>query len=227
MTFGQKVLEFNRNLTFSGSLPEGIQVMNPFRNNPDVDYISNRFYTRFYSDNDPRTMILGINPGRLGAGATGIPFTDTKRLNEECGILFTGFKTHEPSSSFIYSMIDAMGGVTAFYRKFFVSAICPLGFTSTGKNGRPVNYNYYDSAVLMKSAYPFILHTLKQQVAFGTDGSVCFCLGIGPNEKFLRKLNDEYHFFERIIALEHPRFIMQYKSRLKQEYIDKYVKALN
>ena len=30
---------------------------------------------------------LGINPGRLGAGSTGLPFTDTKRCEGDLGIL--------------------------------------------------------------------------------------------------------------------------------------------
>jgi len=32
-------------------------------------------------------------------------------------------------------------------------------------------------------------------------------------------------FFKKIVALEHPRFIMQYKAKLKQQYIDKYIEA--
>ncbi len=32
-------------------------------------------------------------------------------------------------------------------------------------------------------------------------------------------------FFGKITALEHPRFIMQYRATRKQEYIDKYLKA--
>ncbi len=37
----------------------------------------------------------------------------------------------------------------------------------------------------------------------------------------------EYGFFKEIIALEHPRFIMQYKSKSKQTYIDKYISVLS
>lgn len=29
------------------------------------------FYEKFYSDNDQRILILGINPGRFGGGTTG------------------------------------------------------------------------------------------------------------------------------------------------------------
>ncbi len=53
----------------------------------------------------------------------------------------------------------------------------------------------------------------------------CFCFGTGKNEKYLRRLNDEHRFFKNLVVLEHPRFIMQYKMRSKQFYIDKYVDA--
>jgi hypothetical protein len=226
MTFAEKVIIFYKNLEFKGVLPAGIHLMNPFRDNPEANRISTEFYTKFFSDNRPRRLILGINPGRFGAGATGIPFTDTKRLNENCGISCNQFQTHEPSSAFIYDMIDAYGGVHEFYGNFFLSAICPLGFTITGKNDKPVNYNYYDSPELVRAVSAFILDTLRSQIGFGIDTSVCYCLGTGKNESYLRKLNAGHHFFNEIVALEHPRYIMQYKSKSKAFYIQKYVGIL-
>jgi hypothetical protein len=226
MTFARKVIEFNTLLDFKGTLPAGVRIMNPFRENPVVNELAAEFYTKFFSDNRTRRLILGINPGRFGAGSTGIPFTDTKRLNEYCDIPFNGFRTHEPSSAFIYEMIHAFGGVRDFYGKYFLSAICPLGFTKEGKNEKPVNFNYYDTRELERIAYPFILETLKKQIGFGVDTSVCYCLGRGKNDIFLRRLNKEQHFFGEIVTLEHPRYIMQYKARLKQEYISKYVGVL-
>jgi len=225
MTFGKNVIRFYHSLNYTGILPEGIRVMNPFINDPVVAGLAEQFYTKFFSDNHKRFLILGINPGRFGAGATGIPFTDTKRLQDACGIEFHGFQSHETSSAFIYAMIDAFGGVVPFYRHFFISAVCPLGFTTTGKSGRQVNYNYYDNAELTTAVHPFIVESLKKQITFGIDTSVCFCLGTGKNEHFLKKLNTEHHFFSKIVALEHPRYIMQYKTKSKQHYIDKYLHA--
>jgi Domain of unknown function (DUF4918) len=118
MTFARKVIEFYRNLDFKGTLPAGVSIMNPFRDNPVVNVLTEEFYLKFFSDNKDRKLILGINPGRFGAGSTGIPFTDTKRLNENCGIPFSGFRTHEPSSAFIYEMIGAFGGVKEFYARW-------------------------------------------------------------------------------------------------------------
>src|SRR5690606_32849252 len=116
--------------------------------------VAKKFYSKYYNDNDRRSLILGINPGRLGAGATGIPFTDTKRLSDECGIHPIGMHTHEPSSVFVYDMIDAYGGVEMFYRNFYISSVCPLGCVAV-KQGKELNYNYYDSKSLERSIPPF------------------------------------------------------------------------
>jgi hypothetical protein len=226
MTFASRVIEFNNSLEFKTTLPQGIRIMNPFRESATVNELSSKFYRKFFSDDRERKLILGINPGRFGAGSTGIPFTDTKRLNENCGIPFSEFRTHEPSSAFIYEMIAAFGGVKEFYSQYFLSAICPLGFTKEGNKAKPVNFNYYDTRELERIAMPFILETLKKQIGFGIDTSVCYCLGTGKNEAFLRKLNKEHQFFGEVIALEHPRYVMQYKARLKEEYIGKYVRVL-
>ena len=87
------------------------------------------------------------------------------------------------------------------------------------------NYNYYDSAALIKATHGFIVENIYKQIALGVETDICFCFGTGKNEKFLRMLNEEHQFFDRIIALEHPRYIMQYKAKQKQFYIDKYLSA--
>jgi hypothetical protein len=71
-----------------------------------------------------------------------------------------------------------------------------------------------------------VLDTLKQQLSLGINTEVCFCLGTGKNEVFLRKLNNKHGFFRSVIALEHPRFIMQYKSKQKDYFIEKYIETL-
>src|SRR6056297_2963135 len=125
MAFADKVNQFNRALSFSGKLPKGIKILNPFRGNPEILEKSALFYKKFYDDNEPRKFILGINPGRLGAGATGIPFTDTKRLSEICNIDIDSVQTHEPSSVFVYEVIDKYGGVERFYNDFYINSLSP------------------------------------------------------------------------------------------------------
>jgi hypothetical protein len=206
-------------------LPTGIRIMNPFRESVNVMKTVESFYQKYFNDERPRHLILGINPGRFGAGLTGIPFTDPKRLANECHIGYSGQITHEPSSVFVYEMIKAYGGVEAFYQDFFINSPCPLGFTSTGKNGKEKNYNYYDSKELIHAVKGFMIENIGKLIAFGINIDICFCLGAGKNEKFLRKLNEEHHFFKEIIPLEHPRFIMQYKHASRDFYIDKYIAA--
>ena len=226
-TFATKVIAFNKSLHFTGELPPGIRVMNPFRENKNSLAVSSAFYKKYYSDNKHRHIILGINPGRFGAGLTGIPFTDPKRLVEKCGLLYPGPPAHEPSSVFIYNMIDAYGGAEKFYGRFYINSICPLGFTIKNGLGKEVNYNFYDSKALSNAAYNFIVLNIRKQIALGIDTDICFCLGSGKNEKILFGLNETHGFFKKIVALEHPRFIMQYKSKYMQKYIDKYLTAFS
>ena len=80
--FGDKVIEFNRELQYAGKLPLGFQVINPYLDNPETIEVTQQFYHKYYHDSNKRKFIVGINPSRHGAGVTGIPFTDTKRLKE-------------------------------------------------------------------------------------------------------------------------------------------------
>jgi len=227
ITFADHVIGFNKSLQFTGKLPAGIRIMNPFREQPQVMHIMEAFYQRFYNDHHNRRLILGINPGRLGSGATGIPFTDTKRLTEVCDIAIEGVRTHEPSSVFVYDVIHAYGGTKPFYRDFYIGSVCPLGFTAVRQDGTEINYNYYDSKPLTMAVYDFMVESLREQLTFGIDTRICYCMGTGKNAAFLQQLNKQERFFEKIIPLEHPRFVMQYRTKRKQEYIDKYLEAFS
>ncbi|PSL45496.1 uncharacterized protein DUF4918 [Chitinophaga niastensis] len=225
MTIADQIISFNSHLHFPGKLPTGIRVMNPFKEGPGIMDIMTQFYKKFYDDKKPRQLIMGINPGRLGSGATGVPFTDTKRMSEKCGIEIQGLKTHEPSSVFVYDVIDAYGGVKKFYQQFYISAVCPLGFTTLKPGDKEVNYNYYDSAPLTKAAYDFIVSSLREQLTWNISRDVCYCMGTGKNAAFLQALNEKEQFFKEVIPLEHPRYVMQYKTKTKEAYIDKYLSA--
>lgn len=202
--------------------------MNPFNGEraEDVWDINTRFYHKYYNDNRSRHWILGINPGRHGAGVTGLPFTDVKRLNDACGIPFDKFTSHEPSSVFVYEVIKAMGGPEAFYGAYYINSICPLGFIKLNEAGKWLNYNYYDRKDLQAAVEPFILKTLKQQIAWGLHTETVYCMGSGKNVEFLTRLNNEHQLFGRIIALDHPRFVVQYKQKQLAQYLRRYVHAL-
>ena len=105
--------------------------------------------------------------------------------------------------------------------------VCPLGIVRINSKGKEVNCNYYENKKVQEILYTFIVKSIKKQIEFGLDDSVAYCIGSGENYKFLTKLNKEYHLFKKIIPLEHPRFIMQYNSKYKDNYIKKYLDALN
>jgi len=201
--------------------------MNPFAESPEALKVSELFYRKYYNDNRQRRIILGINPGRFGAGITGIPFTDTKRLSDECGITVEGFSSHETSSVFVYDMIRCYGGPAKFYLDYYINSVCPLGFVKRSNNGKEVNYNYYDDRELNSVVMEFILTSLQQQLSFGIKRDRGYCLGTGKNFQFLERLNSRLGLFDRLIPLEHPRYIMQYRLKRKDEYIKKYLRLLN
>ncbi|MBE0647246.1 MAG: DUF4918 family protein [Bacteroidales bacterium] len=226
MSLASQIEDFLFSLNLDLRLPEGIRVMNPYLE-PDIRKIVHQFYQKYYLDNDPRNVILAINPGRLGAGATGIPFTDTKRLSDVCGIKSTIPVTHEPSSVFVYEVIDAFGGPEKFYKEFFIGSVCPLGFLKENEKGNWINFNYYDETPFMKLVTPFIISELQRLLSLPLDRKTCICWGTGKNYNYLKSLNAEQKFFQRIIPLEHPRYIMQYKSKQKETYIEKYLCIFN
>jgi len=219
------ILDFMKHVTFTENLPQEIKIMNPFRENDGIEQICHAFYSKYYADDRPRRLILGINPGRLGAGSTGIPFTDTKRLQDVCGITAGSFTTHEPSSVFIYDVIEAWGGAASFYQTFYINSVCPLGFIIQ-KGTSWVNYNYYDDAALERTMRSFIVWNIFRQIDISGTDDICLCLGTGKNYKYLTKLNKIHLFFKEIIPLEHPRYIMQYRSSQKNKYVQDYLEKL-
>ncbi len=179
------------------------------------------FYEKFYSDINPRIFIFGINPGRFGAGVTGVPFTDPIRLKEECNIDNDFAKKPELSSIYVYQFIGAYGGLELFYKNFYITSLSPLGFT---KNG--ININYYDDRKLQETVEPFILESIRTQQQFGTSRKVALCMGQGKNAAYFQKINEKHHFFEQIIPLPHPRWVMQYRRKSVVEFIQLYVENL-
>lgn len=218
-TLAQQLIQFYRQLT-PPPVPKGFQVMHP-QPNQEVMKVVKQFFKKYYSDKKSRRLLLGINPGRFGAGITGVNFTAPKQLKENCGIDHPWKNNTELSAEFIYDMIASYGGPPVFYSDFFIGAVCPLGFMRDGKN-----INYYDDKKLRQSVTPFITSTIKQQLRMGFKTDMCFCVGGEMNFKFLSALNEEHHFFQKIIPLAHPRFIMQYRRKKKQEYINEWIELL-
>jgi hypothetical protein len=217
VTFADHILTFHKNLNITSKLPKGVDAMNPYQDEVAFNLCS-KFYKKFYSDANERTLIIGINPGRFGGGITGVPFTDPIKLEINCGIKNDLPRKVELSADFIYQMIEAYGGPKKFYDMFYITAVSPLGFVKDGKN-----LNYYDIKELQESISSFIVDCFEKQLTFGVNRKICYCLGEGDNFKFLSKLNKAQSFFETIIPLPHPRFIMQYRRKKIDEFIDRYL----
>jgi hypothetical protein len=225
-TFADKVIDFNRHLDYSDKLPDGFEVMNPYLDNPETMVVMQQFYKSYYDDTKLRQFMIGINPSRNGAGVTGVPFTDTKRLESVCGIRMESAHTHEISSVFMYDMIAAYGGPTDFYKHIYINSPFPLAIIRRTNDGKWLNANYYDDPVLFSMVKDFMIASLKKHIALGLDTTEVFVLG-KKNATFIQKLNKEAKLFDRLHILEHPRYIQQYKSKDKQLYIDKYLSALH
>ncbi|WP_417427866.1 SMUG2 DNA glycosylase family protein [Halpernia sp.] len=224
-TIGEKVIAFNKKLKYSGDLPDGFAVLNPFFDNPETLEVMTKFYQKFYNDNNQRKFIVGINPSRHGAGVTGVPFTDTKRLKSHNGIEMKSAHTHEISSVYLYSVIEAFGGAEKFYKEFYINSPFPLAIIQN-KKGSWLNANYYDDKNLFEAVKPFMIKSLKDHISIGLDTEEIFILG-KKNAVFIDKINKEEKLFGKLTVLEHPRYIQQYKSKEKEMYIDKYLIALN
>ena len=75
ITFGTRIINFLKQLNYTGSpLPKGIRVMNLFVESDVASKNIKSFAELYLDDTNQRHIILGINPSRLGAGVTGIPF---------------------------------------------------------------------------------------------------------------------------------------------------------
>jgi len=200
-------------------LPKGIDILFP-QQNRDVIKVVETFFYKFYSDTYSRHLVFGINPGRFGAGTTGINFTAPKQLKEFCGIEHSFKSQTELSAEFIYDSILAFGGTKEFYENYFITSVSPLGFI---KNG--VNLNYYDDKNLRRAVTPFIISNIQKQIALGFKTDFCICIGGDKNLKFFSAINEEHKFFGEIVPLPHPRFIMQYRRKQKEKYIQQYLLA--
>jgi len=223
-TFAEQVIEFNKNLHYRGRLPDDFMVMNPYLDNPETLDVMKQFYRKYYNDSNGRKFLLGINPSRHGSGVTGVPFTDTKRLESICGIKMTSAYTHEVSSVFVYDMIAEYGGAEEFYRDVYINSPFPLAIVRKSKSGW-VNANYYDDKALFAAVKDFMIGSLKKHLSLNLDASEIFIMG-KKNADFIAKINREAVLFDKMTVLEHPRYIQQYKSKEKQLYIDKYILAL-
>lgn len=218
MSFSTKAIKYFLNLKTPPALTSGVQVINPYKL-PEVKKAVRTFYNNFYNDDKKRFYMIGINPGRFGGGLTGIAFTDPVALKESCGIESNLGNKKELSSEFIYNVISSFGGADTFFSKIFLSALYPLALVKDDRN-----FNYYDDNKLCQSLKSDIINSLQAQINFGAYRETVIILG-QKNATFFKSINDDYKFFNKIIVLDHPRYIMQYRRRTVNKYISQYINS--
>ena len=219
MNWSNHILTFYKNLTLPEVSVPRVEVLNPYKVKETQD-LMRQFYEKYYSDERERKVLIGINPGRFGAGLTGIPFTDPVYLHEQCGIENRLPKKHELSSKYIYDVVEASGGPEAFFDQVYITSVCPVGFVRDGKN-----LNYYDDKQLTEELEAYNVKELEKQIQELPVHSTAWILGQGANFKYFKKLNEKHGFFKQVKPLPHPRWVMQYRLKSKQDYISRYLQV--
>ena len=219
-TWAEHLYAFYTSLQPVQKLPNNILWLYP-QQSEEVLTVVKRFLDKYFNDTRKRQLFLGINPGRFGAGVTGVNFTAAKQLTEECGIEHPFGNQSELSAEFIYAMINRYGGTEQFYSRYFLGSVCPLGFVKAGKN-----INYYDDKELQQVVEPFIIESIEKQLSFPVDRNRCLCIGGDKNFAYLSRLNARFGWFREVVPLPHPRFIMQYRRKEIEPFIQIYLDAL-
>ena len=217
--FSNKAKKYFSDLSPIETTFDDVEIMNPYGCD-ETQALVKKFYTKFYHDNNERIFVFGINPGRFGGGLTGIAFTDPVALKEICGLENNLGERKELSSKFVYTVVDVLGGPKIFFSQVFLTALYPFALLKDGKN-----YNYYDEKRLAQKLKPEIVQTIKTQIQFGARRDKVVLLG-KKNAEYFSVINEEHKFFKRVIVLEHPRYIMQYKLKKMDFYINKYIDAI-
>ena len=220
MSFCSKAIKYFCNLNTPEINFSGIELMNPYKSQ-NVQTVIKKFFTNYYQDEKLRLFMIGINPGRFGGGLTGIAFTDPVALRENCGIENKLGDRKELSSKFIYKLAEKTGGVENFFSTVFLTALYPFAITKDGKN-----YNYYDEKSIAEELLSEIILNIKKQIDFGARKDCAVLLG-KKNADYFIPINKEHGFFKKIVVLEHPRYIMQYKLKKLDHYLSKYLKAID
>ncbi len=219
-TFASRMYRFYTTLR-APPLPAGVRAMNPYADPVTRRYVK-AYLDRYYADSRPRLLAFGINPGRFGAGITGVTFTDPVALADFCGIANDLPRRRELSSVFIYDFIERVGGVRAFTSRCLLTAVAPLGFTRGG-----VNLNYYDVPALARACEPFIVQSVERHLEIGGRRDRAIVLGRGRNYETMQRLNGAHGWFGELVGLDHPRFILQYRRKRVAEYMQRYRDAFS
>jgi len=206
------------NTRFSKELEDlNISILSDFCKNKEV---ISEFYRLYIESNKPKIVICGINPGRFGAGKTGIPFLDFYSLSKIFPNM-NGIPKEKPekSANFIFSIIEQFG-INNFFKQFYLTNISCIGFYNK-KTKQNVNYyalplkiqlflfenfskeiNYIEPKIIIplgKEVEKNLINDLKHEQIINTEIGTCLP---HPSTKYAKK--DDY-----IKLLEH--YLYEYR----------------
>ncbi|MEO2077381.1 MAG: uracil-DNA glycosylase family protein [Bacillus sp. (in: firmicutes)] len=189
---------------------QGISVLTGFVDNV---HLVRDFYESCYKNDNRRIVLCGINPGRLGAGKTGVPFLDYLSLSK----LLNGIdnKDSELSAKFIFSIIESIG-IERFFDHVYLTNISWFGFVKGNKN---VNYYELGEELQREFTYGFIkeMEIIQPQVIIPLSKKV---------KKTLMQMKKENLLDAKIAPpLSHPYYYSNFKSRYEEGF-EKYKEVI-
>ncbi len=196
---------------FAGLLQErGITMLREF-----LPYrpIAEQFWQQYVPEPLPQTVIVGLNPGRLGAGLTGIPLLDFRSLANLLPDTQLPRNETEPSANFFHRVVQNIGA-EKFYREFYVSNVSAVGYVRDNKN-----CNYPD---LPDAAQRIIEQRFLDEMAVLAPKRI---IALGREvEATVQRLFSGGSV--TISHLPHPSWIMTYRLREAQSWVRRYTQML-
>lgn len=207
LDFYHQITTGNRRHISKELIKEGIEVLSGFIDNIDI---VRDFYKNYYMPvKHQRIVLCGINPGKFGAGKTGVPFLDFKSLSQLLSTVNSD--ENERSAQFIWQIISKFGS-QAFFNQVYLTNISWFGFSRNGKN---LNYNEL-SPLLQKE---FTKGFADEMII--VNPRIIIPLSIEVN-KTLRTMNLRYKLGKR---LKHPNYY-KFPSRVENG-IESYMQAIS
>lgn len=172
----------------------------------------NAFCQKFYGDAIPRIMICGINPGRHGAGKTGVPFLDFMSLSR----LIPGIERQdsEKSASFFFEVVRSFDA-ESFFRTFYVGNFSSVGYLRDG-----VNLNYHD---LPQAAREVVERNFLEEIE-AIHPTHVISLGKEVHRTLHNLLSAS---IDCSLYLPHPSWIATYRSYEMDHWVARYRDALS
>lgn len=178
----------------------------------NVDLVKD-FYESYYSKSNRRIVLCGINPGRLGAGKTGVPFLDYKSLSKLVPNISND--DSELSAQFIFEVINYFG-YKHFFDNVYLTNISWFGFVKDDKN---FNYYNFDKVLQEEFTNSFIeeMNIVQPSVIIPLSEAV---------EKSIKNINKKIFLKCKVAKrIPHPYYFSNFSTRYK-DGLNRYIQAI-